>query len=350
MKHQLMSYLTEATIGEDMEKAIISMWNSDRMSGKLNVGIKRQGVSEIVDYLRKEIKGNVEARKVLKSEVSVSDWWKEYSNEHTPKTDIAIGDYNISLKTGPAQLMSGVLKGDTRATFMTAVEKTHNKTVLMKEIIDRIEKIKGSIIVPEEESEDKKLKVLKTLKKVNKMNKELEGMMKTFFEKNQNTKIEFVKEAMTGDRKFGKKSIGRAEYVLYCETNGNSILHPINQGYVKKVSNTVKMNVSFKSSSVQKVIDGEKTKVGQRKYSVVRLATGIVDKFNEEVEMYNGVMLTEGILSDIWNKVSSWFEKVFTQIKNWIGDSMERLLEFLGFLDDEDSIEVDIDDSGVDFS
>ena len=342
----LNTFLNEATIGEDMERAIVSMWNNGTVSHKLNVGIKRDGVVKIVDYLKKEIRKG-EARKVKNTEVSVTDWWSNYSKEHTPKTDLEIGTYRISVKTGPAQLMSGVLKGDTKATFMTAIENTHNKSQLMRQIISMIEDIPKAVVISRENPEESKLKYLRH---INKMNKELEGIMKTFFEKNPATNFEFVKEAMTGKRKFGTTSIGCAQYVLYCEPNGHAILHPIKSSYIKKVTDTTKMNVSFKSTSVKKVIDGNVIKVAQRKFSVVRLATGIVDKFNEEVSSYNGTILSESILLDIWNKITTWFSKMFSKIKEWIGDSMEKLLEFLGFLDDDDNIEVNIDDSSVDFS
>jgi hypothetical protein len=346
---RLKKYINEArNTGTDMEPAIISMWNRNVLPRGLSSSINRDGLTSIINYMsEKNIDG--EAVKVKNSEVSVTTWWGQYSTDHTPKTDISIGKYNISLKTGNAQLMSGSLKGDAKATFLTAVNKTNKRTQLIKEILTLIEEIPKGIVVSNDPEDNRK----KVLTKVSKMNKMLSEKMADFFEKDTDTKIEFTREAMTGLEKFGSKSIGCANYILYCQPDGkNTALHKTsNDSYIKKVSNTTKLNVSFKSNLIKKMVDGENIPVARRSYSVVRLAVGLYENININTRnLNNNDMLNENVITDLYNKIKEWFITFFNKVKEWIGNSFERLLEFLGFMDDEDGVDVMFDDSSIKFS
>ena len=46
----------------------------------------------------------------------------------------------------------------------------------------------------------------------------------------------------------------------------------------------------------------------------------------EHIDAYDGKVLTEGILSSIWNKVKDFFSKAW----EWAKQSFENLMEFLG--------------------
>lgn len=330
-----------------MEWAIISMWNDNVLARGLSDKISEEGLSKITKYLKsQQIRGS--ARKVGNNEVQVTTWWKKYSNEHTPKTDIVIGKHRISLKTGRAQLMSGSLQGDTKATFMAAVERSKEKTELISEVLSMIDKMPKTILSEVDPVSNETIKN-DVIEKVERMNKKLNIKMKKLFENNENIKMKFVEEAMTGRKKFGEDSIGFADSVLYCEPNGLAILHKTSdKSYIKKVASKTNLNISFKSNTIKKMVDGEFVQSGRKSYSVARLAVGIVDQIKRS-KLNDSVMLDENIIMDIWNKIKEWMISFINEVKEWIGDSFEKLLEFLGLLDDEDGIIVNVY-GNVDFS
>jgi hypothetical protein len=338
---RLQRYINEGIdIGNKMEMAIVSMWNT----GKLYKGLSPltdDDVQKIVKYLKSQkIKGN--ARKVKNDEVSSTDLWKELSKstEHTPKTDIAIGDTKISLKTGKAQLMSGSISHDAKACFLVAVKKSKESEEMIKKITSMIDRIPKEVKLEQGETTSD------LLEKVKIQNRKMTLFMRKYFENNEKVLFEFVKEAATGKTKFvgsGGNELGKADYLLYCEPDGNTaILHDLKENnYLKKLSKQVKISISFKSNSMKKRVDGEIITVGRRSYSVFRLMTGLFNQYKKECREYQlkGNILTESILVDIWDKITNWFTKTWSEIKEWIGNSFTRLLEFL-----------EIDDMDVEFN
>ena len=65
-------------------------------------------------------------------------------------------------------------------------------------------------------------------------------------------------------------------------------------------------------------------------YSAVGLG---IKKMNEELEEFEGEVLTEAILDrikSIWNKFKTYIARMWKSAKAWIGNSWQRLVQFLG--------------------
>jgi hypothetical protein len=45
---------------------------------------------------------------------------------------------------------------------------------------------------------------------------------------------------------------------------------------------------------------------------------------------YEGVILTEGILSKVFNKFKAWLKGLWAQIKTWLSKSVKNVLDFFG--------------------
>ena len=109
----------------DMEQVILSAAGGPFFKSKLIPNSKKVG-DKIVTKLKLKGKGG----KMPKNTYPASKEWSEYfkpgkpkGSTLTPKTDMIIGRFRVSLKTGPAVLMSGEKKEAT-ATFYTAMNKT----------------------------------------------------------------------------------------------------------------------------------------------------------------------------------------------------------------------------------
>ena len=147
--------------------------------------------------------------------------------------------------------------------------------------------------------------------------------MKETFSNNVEFRNNFVREAMTGEVKFGKSAHACAEYVLSSDPAGKSPhLYLIDDSFVNKVASKTTVTVRFKS--VSEKLKGQKT--GQYKYwSVVSL---IVNKLEEETNKYDGQLINENVLSDIWNKVKQFITNLFAKIFAWMKQSIQHVVEF----------------------
>ena len=133
---------------------------------------------------------------------------------------------------------------------------------------------------------------------------------------------------MSGDTKFGKKSLGACSHFLTVSFEGDTAHLKLvkDKAYVSKIAKQMKVSVRFKSSSQK--LGGKKT--GKYKYwSAVGL---IIDKLDEEMRPIEGQILTEGILDklkNIYQKVKNFAISLFTKIKEYISQGFLYLLDFL---------------------
>ena len=96
--------------------------------------------------------------------------------------------------------------------------------------------------------------------------------MNELFKSNHKFKLEFAREAMSGNQKFGKKSNAAASHILVSSFNGEKVsFHNIDDdSYVNKVVEKMNLSVRFKSASQKK----QKVKTGKYHYwSVIGLVT-----------------------------------------------------------------------------
>jgi len=255
----------------------------------------------------------------------------------TPKTDFFIGNKRISLKTGSgAQLMSGG-KSEATATFYAAC-KTGNipidgaiKTLegyFSQMMTSTLPDVKGDArtLVKSKESE--------LINKTNEIHQNFKKDLRDIFSTNSKFAYAFTYEAMTGSEKFGKRSPGAAQYFLVTPWSGDPAdMHDAfkDKSYVKSIASRVRPEARFKSGSQKKMISGVTRKTGFYSiYSAVGLG---IKKMTEELEEFEGEVLTEAILDSIksiWNKFKTYIARMWKSAKAWIGNSWQRLVQFLG--------------------
>lgn len=324
------SFVTEEgrSRGEAMEHAIVTAVNGKEQS---QPGIPKGAGMKVVKKAR--LSGRAEV--LGDSQIDVTDLWSQYwptgkvpASTKTPKTDIIIGRKKISLKTGDAaQLMSGGVNEST-ATFYAAVDRMgldpDSEGGIYKKIENAIMNLApASVAAGGLKGEIEKGKD-KAVMRANAAHKILQKDLNALFSNDPKFGFEFIYEAMTGEVKFGGNP-GTCTHFLTCEFDGdNAHLIPVtNSQYVKKILGRTKVSVRFKTTSEK--AGGKKT--GRYKYwSVVGLVT---NKLLEEVDAA-GDLLTEGIISNIIQKVKDFASKVWNGVKDWVSKSWSNLLEFLG--------------------
>ena len=208
-----------------MREAEIEPKSFSKFEGLLETG------KNMVEGLVKEDSGIAKQNKAVHyggGSDGVTPFWSKYgagakAASRTPKTDLYIGKYNISLKMGAAQLMSG-FKEESFATFYAALEETDGlaNTPEVKDCISLIEKFSRGITIGTTASVIKN-KTDDAVVDANRVHKELMNKLGVMFEKNSKFKFEFVKEAMSGYKKFGKGSRAAAEYFLVGGKGGKSV-------------------------------------------------------------------------------------------------------------------------------
>jgi hypothetical protein len=180
---------------------------------------------------------------------------------------------------------------------------------------------------------DAKGKVVKDalLERGNKHHKKFMKDVEALFERSEDFKIAFVREAMTGEYKFGKKSDAYAQWFLVGNKTGTNISYHSanNKAYLKKIADIAKVDVRFKSNSQS--VKGVKTGA-YRYYSVLGLGVTKLDVMKEEYMAEHRMLfeseLTEGMLKDIWNKFKNWFMGYISKVKAWVEQSVQNLIEF----------------------
>lgn len=324
-------YLTEAkTGGATYEVGIIMGWHnivgkeynqtdaqvSNKNQGKVKDFHIRAGENIVKNLIK--IKPDIANQKFSShsgsGSVSVtSDWSKYGAKNKTPKTDLIIGNYNISLKMGAAQIMSGG-REEALATFYYALNqkrfgdnfKNSSEVQNCIEIIESFQKgyttgTTGDAI---------KNKSDKIVVEVNQIHKLTMDKLSVLFETDEDFKYEFYKEAMSGYGKFGKGSFASADWFLVADATGNNVsFHSTNDDkYIQKVANTSKISVKFKSTSVDPREDG----TNRRWWSALGLMSKDLSKTEE-------VILDEGI--------GSFIKKIVDRTKRAISNSMKLLKE-----------------------
>ena len=328
---------------EDIEDAIVNaLYNRGYPYDKDIESVAKKVANSI-----KPIVGQLKnAQRVGRETANLSEFWRSYNaTDNTPKTDVIINDFKSSVKYGPSQLMSGG-KNESLATFMAAVDSTpsvdveivKNATAMLNNFVSVTRTVEGGVEdLLRKKPSDIKSELEKKVKTIadagDKAHKDLMMYLDTVFSQNQAFKHSFVREAMTGEHKFSNGSFAIANYILSVSKNGESIyFNQINDTVVNSVSNSTKVSVRFKSTSVKK--KGEKT--GEYNFwSVVGLIVkDYKEKYTKINELLNsGDVLTEGIvdqvklfLQNVWKFITDIYEKIITYIKQ----GFEYVIDFFG--------------------
>jgi len=328
------NYVNESvTTGAAFEEVIIAAWNGKR--GPKIKNIAPDAGDKIVKYLKSQnITGESASKLALKGVEVTSEWSKFWLPEKvppttkTPKTDILIGTNRISLKMGAAQLMSGGVN-ESKATFYAATRSMEKSDLnvtseLFKEIsskIDTLTKIafaKGKIEGEIQKGKDK------FLTQANKVNNDVKSLMQKAFTDSVEFRRAFIREAITGEVKFGPQAPAYAEYVLSSDPDGNTphLYQSTNEKFLDKVVNKTGVTVRFKSGSVK----SKSVKTGVYRYwSVVALG---VKKLEEELNYYNGILLTENMVISMIERIKKYILELFQKAYEYLRGGIKNIVEF----------------------
>lgn len=238
--------------------------------------------SNIYESIRKVI-GDQQLHK-LPAENPATKQWAEYGAflhlpNATPKTDIISrdGKFKISVKSASgARLMSGSVC-EALATLRTAVEaagdskaqeelKKLHDILAGKETRARIQGTTGDNLKKIKQSQDPTADD-DSMSKIRSMNdiKEYINRFITNYISNHDDVFEAViREAITGEVKFGSNSESCCNYILIWHNDGRCELYNVEE-YIRKFKHEYKIYSAYKSSSVK--IQG--TKTGERDVWVV---------------------------------------------------------------------------------
>lgn len=200
------------------------------------------------------LKGINKKFKKLSSIHDTTDVWRklgEYtkSPNKTPKTDIISedGKYKISVKKfGGSQLMSGS-EQETRATLLSCIDYIDNEDdkSLLKSVLKNSwykPKKDGLTISQKRLAGDEEL--LNAQKSIDDINSKLNKIISNNYE----FKMAVLREAATGENKFGKDSNSTANYVLvWDDVKNNNKLYTIDE-YLKHCCNYAKFDLSYKTA------------------------------------------------------------------------------------------------------
>ncbi len=327
------NYLKEdKTEGAVFEEVIVAAWNGK--PGPKTSTIAPDAGKKIVKYLKTQNITGKTASKLATKEVDVTSEWSKFwlpksvpSSTKTPKTDILIGDNRISVKMGPAQLMSGG-PNESTATFYAALNSMYKSgidvnTDLFQEIWAKLNTLTKSGIAKDKVDAELKKGKDKFLAQANKVNNDVKLLMKQAFE-NEDFRLAFVREATTGEVKFSSKSDAYADYVLSSDSNGDvsHLYKSTNKAFLNKVAQKANVTVRFKSTSIK----SKGVKTGEYKYwSVVAIG---VKKLEEEFEYYNGTLLTENIITGIFERFKNFLMSLFQKVYEYLKSGVHNLVDF----------------------
>jgi len=338
--------LTEMAICYQFNVKIKGMSSEDAMSAATIDPANFSKFSSLLGVGESMVDGLIAANSGIKSQDkavhygggsdNVTSAWTKYNAglkaaSRTPKTDLYIGDYNISLKMGPAQLMSGY-KEEATATFYAALDGLKlDDTDEVKECLELIQKFNRGLTI------GKTAKVIKNktdnaVVEADKIHKQLMEKLGSMFSSHPEFKKAFILEAMTGYKKFGKGSRAAADWFLVGDKTGKTVnFHQAeNDAYLNKVVGASSVSVKMKSTS-RNALDA---KPGERTWwSALGIGLKDMTKIKDEYE-FHGEMLDEGIFGNIISKVGNSLKAAFNTVKSLAKKTFGKFLDFLGFKPD----------------
>jgi len=324
----------EGGYATEMEKGFVDRINNDtdgmgEHSDEMNAHTQHI-FDDLVAKGQLDKKGKYEAVQTAgnKTFTLTGDWSKYGATNNEPKTDVIIkhskGEYRCTVKMGAStQLMSG--KGnEALATLQagakeakTSIEKMPEFKQLSKHLVRMTEKH----VFPKEFGVGLKAGE-KWAVEFDKMNKEATNLLNGILNKNDDLKREMVKEALTGNAKFGKDSPATATHLMIIDANqngkGNQLL-PITDTVVDEIAKNVKWKINVKSDAEK--VGGQRT--GNQVGRVV-LRAYYQHATKEGIELPETELLMEKKLK----KVSK--EKLQKAIEEYLSGGMENVLDFLG--------------------
>jgi hypothetical protein len=319
-----------------MEEVIISAVNGKPV-GNAKYNIDKEAGVKVAAFLKKSGirgKGEVLGAKHMPVSAEWASFWpggKVPAPTKTPKTDFIIGKARISLKSGSqAQLMSGG-RFESAATFSAALNTTKSSIApkVVKKIESMLEDFAPSSIAKGKLKQEVAKGKDKMVMAADKAHKDMMKELGNLFSNNKEFANAFAFEAMSGDVKFDD-SKAACTHFLVCDFDGTntSLKKVTDKSYVSEIANKMDLSVRFKSTGVTKTVKGKESKTGEYRYwSVVGL---IVGKLTEEFDaLENNPNLTEGMISNAFDKLKSWLKGILAKITDYMLQSTAHFMKFM---------------------
>ena len=323
---------SDATVLEGIIVDVINTGTTKRKDSKVADGTVAGAVvvgKEVVSRLR--AKGWSCTSASLAPHGTVSKNWQiaygDTAANTTPKTDIIVDGKQVSIKKGPGQLMSGTLK-ETKATFWAAIGDaalkgdgdilTNKTTVAIEKCIVKMQRklppkitIDGKVIDnPLADQSMAKFKGKGTVTDLQKkgtdhvfnyideLQLDLTELFDKAFERNPELKVAFVKEAMTGERKFVPGSKAIAKYLLSTSKTGTeAVTHAITSQFIKSVASRSEVACRFKTGSIK----NKMAKPGARVYDTSLSIN--VDTSETALPIVKQLLSKQKQSKDVYNKL-----------------------------------------------
>lgn len=286
----------------DYEAAIAAAWN-DLNNIEHDISYKEHlyetGMS-IATQVKKKLSG--QAQNIGSVSVpDVSEFWKKYIPgriDKTPKTDILIGDARVSLKMGDSsQLCSAkAIEGEGEAMLHYALQRSGADEQLQKTISEIFEPLRQA--APKDKDALKK-----------EMLSSIQTAFREIARENEEFKVAFVREALTGEGKFqGVATEPIADTLLAASYDATKVaLKGITEEYVRKIAPQIQVLVNIKSS-------------GKGRWPAIR----ITHKHENQIQnILDDVMDNELLEEDI--------KAFFGKLKDIVKSSVKAFLKWLGF-------------------
>jgi hypothetical protein len=241
-------------------------------------------------------------------------------------TDMILNGHKVSLKMGKSQLFKGN-KQDTQALIYSVIDSRGHDQEFAKQMGLLLEEfVKGKL----SKAETKKYKTIANAKKeiqelmdANEFHTKAKELVRQHFNSNKQLAFDIVQEAMSGNIKFGNGDAA-ADWLLAADKSGKAVTYNdlYDQSYVSKIASRAKVDINFDSSLL-----GKKHTMKQRTYqSVFRLAS---DSISERFDDYEGQVLTENIIGDIFGKMRSIILRFVQTIKEMFNKGISYVMGFL---------------------
>ena len=339
------SYITESKIkAEDFEAAIVMGWyaitnqpfdaSTAGITDKVHtlllqnpeyIEAGKRIAQDIKDHFK--LGNNVKAEQYGRAKSKLTGFWKTYgATDTTPKCDILIGNKRLSLKIGMAQLMSGG-KSESVATFYAAMEKSKiEESAQLKKVVGIFEDFVTTSLAPTQLRPLIKSRENPLVNQGEAAHKTIMNELGVLFQTNEQFKIEFAREAMSGFMKYGTGSNSAAEFMVVSDHSGSStkITSVNDDAYCKMIADQMKLQARFKTSS--RKLKGKKT--GEYNFwSVISL---IVDaNLKEETEQ-----LDESAFKRMLQKVKGKVGGYISKATQYVRGKMSNVLKFFGLQPD----------------
>lgn len=317
------SNLNEVELGyKESEDVVVDLINAAVNDSGVPKKYKGRGFESLYNSLKPYARSQAEV--YGKKKLSTSEFWKNATGKavDTSKTDVK-GDRNYSVKFGPAQLMSGATL-EAEATFLVAAEKSGLSAMAKGVALDKLEELQefsGRTIGPDmnvkklkkqkasEIKDEINKKAFEIVKAAESAQKDFQKYMNELFTSNNNFRLEFIYEAMTGNAKFSDSS-AIADTMLCINSDATKVKIEVvtsaNNSYVKKVAQATKIDVNFKTGSYD--IKGKKA--GYSFFTAVRLGTqdlsSSVTEMNEVFEKHKNIVNE----ASFWDILAPFIEKI----------------------------------------